>query len=161
MTQFEPNAEHAGGMASLQVAEAHLTTLLNLSSSLDGKAMFIVGADLALFGVFVGAIAALDASWLAIIPAAVIMAALAVFGWRTVRPRDLSHFPVPSIALALRGSGQPNDQVAWLYIEAINDAVLDASSVLDRKGDALFWLAVGSAVEIAAMVVALAVSVNV
>ncbi len=70
MAEFEPNAEHAGGMASLQVAEAHLTTLLNLSSSFDGKAMFIVGADLALFGVFVGAIAALDASWLAIIPAA-------------------------------------------------------------------------------------------
>ena len=161
MTQFEPNAEHAGGMASLQVAEAHLTTLLNLSGSLDGKAMFIVGADLALFGVFVGAIAALDASWLAIIPAAVIMAAIAAFGWRTVRPRDLSHFPVPSIALALRGSGQPNDQVAWLYIEAINDAVLDASNVLARKGDALFWLAVGSAVQIAAMIATLAVALNV
>lgn len=161
MTQFEPNAEHAGGMASLQVAEAHLTTLLNLSGSLDGKAMFIVGADLALFGVFVGAIAALDASWLAIIPAAVIMAAIAAFGWRTVRPRDLSHFPVPSIALALRGSGQPNDQVSWLYIEAINDAVLDASNVLARKGDALFWLAVGSAVQIAAMIATLAVALNV
>ena len=161
MAEFEPNGEHAGGMASLQVAEAHLTTLLNLSSSLDGKAMFIVGADLALFGVFVGAIAALDASWLAIIPAAVIMAAIAAFGWRTVRPRDLSHFPVPSVALALRGSGQPNDQLAWLYVEAINDAVLDASSEFDRKGDALFWLAVGSAVQVTAMVVALAVSLNV
>lgn len=161
MAEFEPNGEHAGGMASLQVAEAHLTTLLNLSSSLDGKAMFIVGADLALFGVFVGAIAALDASSLAIIPAAVIMAAIAAFGWRTVRPRDLSHFPVPSIALALRASGQPNDQLAWLYVEAINDAVLDASSELDRKGDALFWLAVGSAVQITAMVVTLAVSLNI
>ena len=161
MTQFEPNAEHAGGMASLQVAEAHLTTLLNLSSSLDGKAMFIVGADLALFGVFVGAIAALDASWLAIIPAAMIMAAIAAFGWRTVRPRDVVHFPVASIALALRGSGQPNDQVAWLYVEAIGAAALDISRELDRKGDALFWLAVGSAVKIAAMVVTLAVSVNV
>ena len=161
MAEFEPNGEHAGGMASLQVAEAHLTTLLNLSSSLDGKAMFIVGADLALFGVFVGAIAALDASWLAIIPAAVIMAAIAAFGWRTVRPRDLAHFPIPSVALALRGSGQPNDQLAWLYVEAINDAVLGASSEFDRKGDALFWLAVGSAIKIAAMVVTLAVSLNV
>lgn len=161
MAEFEPNGEHAGGMASLQVAEAHLTTLLNLSSSLDGKAMFIVGADLALFGVFVGAIAALDASWLAVIPPGAVMIAIAAFGWRTVRPRDLAHFPIPSIALALRGSGQPNDQLAWLYVEAINDAVLDASSEFDRKGDALFWLAVGSAVKIAAMVVTLAVSLNV
>lgn len=161
MTQFEPNGEHAGGMASLQVAEAHLTTLLNLSGSLDGKAMFIVAADLALFGVFVGAIAALDASWFAIIPAAVLMAAIAAFGWRTVRPRDLTHFPAASIALALRESGQSNDQLAWLYVEAISEAALDTSRELDRKGDALFWLAVGSAVKIAALVVTLAVSLNV
>lgn len=161
MAEFEPNGEHAGGMASLQVAEAHLTTLLNLSSSLDGKAMFIVGADLALFGVFVGAIAALDASWLAIIPAAVIMAAIAAFGWRTVRPRDLSHFPVPSIALALRASGQPNDQLAWLYVEAINDAVLQVAREVESKVRALIWLAIASALHIVAMGVALAVVLNV
>lgn len=161
MTQFEPNAGHAGGMASLQVAEAHLTTLLNLSGSLDGKAMFIVGADLALFGVFVGAIAALDASWLAVIPPGAVMAAIAAFGWRSVRPRDVVHFPVASIALALRGSGQPNDQVAWLYVEAISAAALDISRELDRKGDALYWLAVGSAVQIAAMITTLAVALNV
>lgn len=161
MTQFEPNAEHAGGMASLQVAEAHLTTLLNLSGSLDGKAMFIVGADLALFGVFVGAIAALDASWLAIIPAAVIMAAIVAFGWRTVRPRELGHFPVPSLALAFRGSGQPNDQLAWLYVEAIRDATLSTARDIESRVRALIWLAIASALHIVAMGVALAVVLNV
>ncbi len=161
MTQFEPNAEHAGGMASLQVAEAHLTTLLNLSSSLDGKAMFIVGADLALFGVFVGAIAALDASWLAIIPAAVIMAAIAAFGWRTVRPRDVVHFPVAAIALALRGSGQSNDELAWLYVEAIGEAAVRATREIEGSVRALIWLAIASALHIVAMGVALAIALNV
>lgn len=113
MAEFEPNGEHAGGLASLQVAEAHLTTLLNLSSSLDGKAMFIVGADLALFGVFVGAIAALNASWLAVIPPGIVMLAIAAFGWRTVRPRDLAHFPIPSVALALL-EGADNPTTSWL-----------------------------------------------
>ena len=152
MTRFEPNTEHAGGMASLQVAEAHPTTLLNLSSSLDGKAMFIVGADLALFGVFVGAIAALDASWLAIIPAAMIMAAIAAFGWRTVRPRDAVHFPVASIALALRGSGQPNDQVdgsmsrpsvwpRWISpASSIARATHSSGSLSARPSRSLRWL---------------------
>ena len=161
MAEFEPNGEYAGGMASLQVAEAHLTTLLNLSSSLDGKAMFIVGADLALFGVFVGAIAALDASWLAVIPPGAVMIAIAAFGWRTVRPRDLAHFPIPSIALALRGSGQPNDQLAWLYVEAINDAALQTAREVESRVRALIWLAIASALHIVAMGVALAVVLNV
>lgn len=161
MAEFEPNGEHAGGMASLQVVEAHLTTLLNLSSSLDGKAMFIVGADLALFGVFVGAIAALDASWLAVIPPGAVMIAIAAFGWRTVRPRDLAHFPIPSIALALRGSGQPNDQLAWLYVEAINDAALQTAREVESRVRALIWLAIASALHIVAMGVALAVVLNV
>ena len=156
MAEFEPNGEHAGGMASLQVAEAHLTTLLNLSSSLDGKAMFIVGADLALFGVFVGAIAALNASWLAVIPPGAVMIAIAAFGWRTVRPGDLIQFPSPSDVLALAAGGRANDELAWIYVDAINGAALDAAGEVGRKRTALIWLAAGSALQVVVMAVTLA-----
>ena len=43
-------------MAALQVAEAHLTTLLTATDALDSKATFLLAVNVALFGVFFGAV---------------------------------------------------------------------------------------------------------
>ena len=57
MTGDEPAPRSdSGGMAALQVAEAHLTTLLTATDALDSKATFLLAVNVALFGVFFGAV---------------------------------------------------------------------------------------------------------
>ena len=110
MTGDEPAPRSdTGGMAALQVAEAHLTTLLTATDALDSKATFLLAVNFALFGVFFGAVisATNPTVWITLMAPAVLSALLLVVGLWTVRPRDLSQNVRPKdLLLHKRGSSR-------------------------------------------------------
>ena len=157
MASPQSNSEYAGGMASLQVAEAHLTTLLDASEGLDGRAMFIVALNVALFGVFFGVVASLEWSWAAIGAPGAIAATICALGWQTVRPRRIAQFPEPTELLKFSEQGQSDEQLAWLYVQSIEDAAEALGGIAGMKEKYVIRLAVCSAAHVIALVVSVTV----
>lgn len=142
-----------GGMASLGVSQAHLGTLLSATDGLDGRAMFLGALNLALFGVMVGVVAALDQPLWAIVPSGVVLVVAAVLTWRIVQPREIEQFPSAAELLRLyAGSGHDDDTVAWLAVEAIAWASAFAVDDLRDKARKTRWLAALSLLQAGAFV---------
>ena len=160
MTGDEPAPRSdTGGMAALQVAEAHLTTLLTATDALDSKATFLLAVNVALFGVFFGAVisATKPTDWIALTAPAVLSTLLLVVGFWTVRPRDLSQFVRPQDLLLHKGNVFSSDQLAWSYVVSIGRACELVNEVLDVKARGIGLLAAGTALHILAIGVSAAV----
>lgn len=130
---FEPDS--AGGMAALQVAQAHLSTLLAATEALDGKASLVVAVNVALFGVLFGTLisATEPTAWVALsAPAAIFLVAL-IIGGLTLRPREMSQFVAPENLLTHMTGKFGNDALAWSYVESIKIACAGVSRVIEEK----------------------------
>ena len=121
------------GMASLQVAGAHLTTLLSATDALDNKAMFMGALNLALFVAFVGAVVGLALSAWAIAAPAILLCLTLGLGWWCVKPRTISQFNDPEFLLQNRGGGWTDHYLAWTYVGAIAEASSAVQSEIRRK----------------------------
>ncbi len=148
-----------GGMAALQVAEAHLSTLLIATDALDSKATFILAVNVALFGLFFGAVisASDPTEWVALTGPAILSTLLLLGGAWTVRPRELNQFVRPQDLLEHIDEGFGSDQLAWSYVESIADASESVGGVLNAKATGIGLLALGTVLNIAAIGVSTAV----
>ena len=128
--------DSAGGMAALQVAQAHLSTLLTATDTLDGKASLVVAVNVALFGVFFGALisATEPTAWVALAAPAPIFVAALMFGVLTLRPREMNQFVAPSDLLTHMTGEYSNDVLAWSYVESIKIACAGVSRVIEEEG---------------------------
>ena len=143
MPDDDPTSSSVGGMAALQVAQAHLTTLLTASDTLDNKASLLVAVNVALFGVFFGAlISATEVTpWIALAAPSVLFVLALIYGGVTLRPRGISQFIAPVELLASRSEGFRDDELAWSYVRSIEEASEGASQVLNEKALGLLVLA--------------------
>lgn len=122
------------GMASLQVASSHLSTLLGATDSLDGKVMFLAAVNLALFAAFIGAVVGLSLSaWLTFVPGVIACAGM-LLAWLCVKPRTILQFNDPDGLLQNRVGGWTDHTLAWYYIEAVSQASGDVEREISRKG---------------------------
>ena len=152
----EPQAEdrESDGMAALQMAQAHLSTLITATDALDSKATFLIAVNVALFGVFFGVIASAESpDWSAVAAPAVISLLVLAVGWWTVRPREHEQFVRPSDLLRHRLGGYTDRAMAWSYVESIRRAGESVSDVIDKKAVAVQRLAVLSVLNFAAIAV--------
>ena len=82
-----------GGQPALAVASAHLVELLGAIDSVNNKATFFVGLNVASNSLFVAAIASLDQPWWsAVAPIGLALAAVTI-GVGILWPRDTYQFP--------------------------------------------------------------------
>lgn len=148
-----------GGMAALQVAEAHLSTLLTATDALDGKATFILAVNVALFGVFFGGVISTTdpTAWVALTAPAIVSTLLLVGGAWTVCPRDLSQFVRPEDLLRHRTGTFTSDQLAWSYVNSIADACSSVDDVLNMKARGIGLLALGTVLNVSAIGISAAV----
>ena len=122
------------GMASLQVASSHLSTLLGATDSLDSKVMFLAAVNLALFAAFIGAVVGLSLSaWLTFVPGVIACAGM-LLAWLCVKPRTILQFNDPDGLLQNRKGGWTDHILAWYYIEAVSEASGDVEREISRKG---------------------------
>lgn len=148
-----PELSESEGMSSLQVATAHLATLLSATDSLDNKAMFLAAVNLALFAAFVGAIVGLSLSaWAVLAPGIAVFATL-ILGWFCVRPRTISQFNDPAGLLQNRLGGWSDHFLAWYYVEALSEASDDVTSEVERKGKYVRIIALSSLLHVGALVI--------
>ncbi|MCY4617644.1 MAG: hypothetical protein OXD50_03685 [Chloroflexi bacterium] len=145
------------GMASLQVASAHLATLLSATDTLDSKAMFLAAVNLALFAAFVGAIVGLSLSGWAILAPGFAVCALLTLGWLCVKPRTISQFNEPAGLLQNRQGGWTDHFLAWYYIEALSEASDDVVNEIERKGTYIRVIAFGTLLHVVALLISAAV----
>ena len=133
MAPPEIGAPQSGGMATLQVAVAHLEMIHQAIDAVDSKAMFYVGLNFVGLGIFVGALGPLGWSvWAAVTPGALTLIVASLGGW-TLWPRDVSQFPAPDVMAAFEGEGYSNDQLAWTYIGTIAEATTQADRINTLK----------------------------
>ena len=143
-------AKLSEGMAALQMAEAHLATLITASDALDNKGAFLVAINAAFFGVLFGAIASSrDPIWCSIIAPIVLMIIIFGVGWWTVRHRRMDQFVVPIDMLALHmEGGYTDDELAWSYVETIEEARTSVRNVVNLKSLGVGQLAVLTAMHL-------------
>lgn len=125
-----------GGQPALDVASAHLVELLGAIDSVNNKAMFLIGLNVAANSLFVAVIASLSQPWWSAVgPIALAFFAVGL-GLRTLSQGEVSQFPSPSELLRLRGRGLDDDTTAW---EAVAALELASSAVLPELQRALRW----------------------
>lgn len=128
--------ESGGGQPALAVASAHLAELLGAIDSVNNKAMFLIGLNVAANSLFVAVIASLSQPWWSAV-APIGLAFLAVgLGLRTLSQGEVAQFPSPAELLRLRGRGQDDDTTAWEAVSAIG---LASSAALVDLQRALKW----------------------
>ena len=137
------------GMASLQVAQAHLATLLTESASLDSKAGWLAALNLALYAVMFGALLASDdASWWAIAAPSGMATIVLCIGWWTLRPRRLQQFIHPLDLMQLIDLGRNDHELAWSYVLRIGQTSDAVAEVVKQKGMSVRLLGVASLLHI-------------
>lgn len=143
------------GMAALQMAVAHLSTLITGSDALDSKGAFLVAVNAAFFGVFFGAlVSSTDPKWYAIVAPAVLMAIVFGVGWWTVRHREMDQFVVPSDLRDLHMQGGYSDhELAWSYVGTIEEARLTIQDIINQKATGVGHLAALTGLHFAALIV--------
>ena len=149
--------EDTGGMAALQVASSHLSTLISGSDAMDAKATFLIAVNVALFGVFFGSVLSVsdpmsEPAWIALAAPGSVTFLVLMFGGWTVRPRDFDQFIRPRDMLKRhQAGGFSSDQLAWSYVDSIADAADKVSIVLDHKASGVGWLALLTLINLVAM----------
>ena len=154
MTQQPPGSNNPSeGMASLQVAQAHLSTLLTAVDALDSKTMFLAAVNLALFTLFAGIVFdRLSTLWWFAPPLAVLVVNL-ILAWFAVRPHEIQQFNDPEDLLDNRDGGFNDHNLAWAYVVSISLAATNVRNLLARKSSAVRWLAVFSGLHALTLVV--------
>jgi hypothetical protein len=149
----------AGGMAALTVAQSHLSTLLSATDTLDSKASLIIAVNVALFGVFFGAlISATDPTpWIAITPSGTLFGFALFIGGLTLRPRPMGQFVAPDRLMSHMTGEYENDALAWSYVRSIQVACVGVNEVIDEKVIGLAALAILTISHIAAAAASTAV----
>ena len=149
----------SAGMAALQMAEAHLSTLLSATDALDGKANVIIALNAAFFSVLLGALisATEPTRWVAVSPVAPLIVLILLTGWWTVKPRDMDQFIRPRELLRHQTGGFDNDQLAWSYVESIAEACDTLSVIVDKKSFGIGVLALLSVLHFVALAASAAV----
>ncbi len=159
----EARSEDSGGMAALQVASSHLSTLVSGSDAMDAKATFIVAVSVALFGVYFGSVLSMSGAmtepdWIALAAPGIVTLIVLLLGAWTVRPRQFDQFVRPRDMLESHITGSfSNDALAWSYVRSIANATETVSAVLDQKSSGVGWLAFLTALDLVAMVTSAAV----
>ena len=146
-------------MAALQVAQSHLSTLLTATDTLDGKASLMIAVNVALFGVFFGAlISATDPTpWVAVSAPAVVFALALAAGGLTLRPREMSQFVSPADLMTHMTGAFGNDALAWSYVTSIGEACVEVTEVIEEKVVGLAVIATLTLCQIVAAAVSAAV----
>ena len=134
--------ESGGGMASLQVAQAHLSTLLGQLANLESKAMFLAAVNVAVFGIFFGAVVALEWSWWAIAPPSTTALVAAALAWVAIRPTAVKQHPAPEELLAFNAAGRSDDELAWTYVRSIAAATEWLADPIATKTRIVVWTAI-------------------
>ncbi len=154
-----------GGMAALQVAQAHLSTLLAATDALDSKATFIVAVNVAFFGVFLGSLVSSGGSqdstpWIAVTAPAAMMLLVLLLGWLTVRPRSMAQFVRPRDLLRHQTGMYTDDQLAWSYVASIDQAIPSVTTVINDKVFGIGLLALCSVLHLIAIATSVAVWIS-
>lgn len=146
-------------MAALQVAQSHLSTLLTATDTLDSKASLMIAVNVALFGVFFGAlISATDPTpWVAVSAPAVVFVLVLGAGGLTLRPRGMSQFVSPADLMTHMTGDYGNDALAWSYVTSIGEACVAVTEVIEEKVIGLAVIATLTLCQIAAAAVSAAV----
>lgn len=111
-----------GGQAALIVAVAHLEELLRTAEFENNRAMFLVGFNVASNSLFVAVVASLGQPWqAAVFPVAMALVTVTI-GLRVLWNRRTAQFPSPRALLRARGRDLSNDHLAWIAVEAIEQA---------------------------------------
>ena len=130
MAPPEIGAPQSGGMATLQVAVAHLEMIHQAIDAVDSKAMFYVGLNFVGLGIFVGALGPLGWSvWAAVTPGALTLIVGLHSGDGRFGREMSAQFPAPDVMAAFEGEGYSNDQLAWTYHRT---AIAEATTQADR-----------------------------
>ena len=132
------------GMASLQVAQAYLATLLGAVDGLDNKAMFLSAMNIALFTVFASVLVRSESPTWLWLPGLVVLASILVLTWTMLRPRSVEQFPPPEGVLVNRDLGFTDRSLAWEYVNAIRYTATLVREVQVMKVRAVRWLAYAS-----------------
>ena len=142
MSGFEPiDDAPSGALVALPIAEAHLSANLNAINAIDGRAMFLVGANIAGFGIFVGAVVALAWGLECVIAPAVLFIVAIGLGLWTLWRRETAQFPSAEASMELLLQADVNDdQLAWIYLRAVAEASADVDAILARKATLTLWL---------------------
>ena len=136
-----------GGQPALSVASSHLAELLGAIDSVNNKAMFLIGLNVASNSLFVAVIASLSQLWWSAVgPIALALLAVGV-GLGIIRQGAVPQFPSPGELLRLRGLGQDDDRTAWDAVAAINLASVAALTELRRTLKWAYLLGVLTAVQ--------------
>ena len=126
--------ESADGLASLQIAQAHLEILLTANENLDGKAGILTAVNIAFYAVLFGALlAAEERSWWVAAAPSLLMIGVLTQGWRTMRPRRLRQFPSPRQLLQFQASGRTDHELAWIYLRSIATASTSVTEIVRHK----------------------------
>lgn len=145
------------GSTSLQVASSHLSTLLSATDAIDGKAMFVMAVNLAMFTAFAGAVVGLPLSLWSLLAPGLILVAVMAKGWQAAKPRSMKQFNHPEGLLENESGGYDGDTLAWAYVSAIQKAAVDVRSVIQAKRRALRWAEILSLIHLIALVTCAAV----
>ena len=140
------------GTASLQVAQAYLSTLLGAVEGLDNKAMFLSAINIALYTVFAGVLVRSESPIWLWLPGLVVASGILGLTWSMLRPRSVEQFPLPEMILANRDAGFGDNTLAWEYVSAIHQATLLVRELQRVKVRALRWMAYASVVHAIALI---------
>ena len=138
MATPEIGTPQSGGMATLQVAVAHLEMIHQAIDAVDSKAMFYVGLNFVGLGIFVGALGPLEWSvWAAVAPGVLTLIVGCLGAW-ALWPRDVAQFPAPDVMAEYEGAGYNDDQLAWMYLDSITEATKQAGGLNALKVQATY-----------------------
>ena len=114
--------EPGGGQSALLVSVAHLDELIGALDAVNGRAMFLVGLNVASNSLFIAVLASLQQPWeAAIFPVAVALLTVGIGLW-TLGQRNQPQFPAPAAVRQAAGQGITDDRLAWLAVAAIDSA---------------------------------------
>lgn len=111
--------ESGGGQPALAVASAHLAELLGAIDSVNSKAMFLIGLNVASNSLFVAVIASLGQPWWSAVALVTLAVATVGVGVWLLRPRDTYQFPRPAELLRTREHGTTDDELSWEVVEVL------------------------------------------
>ena len=134
-----------GVARALDIAIAHEQVLLSSIAGFDGKLMLLTVLNVAGISAPVGIAASADpVAWLfGLSMASCALCALAGLG--NLWAGDVDQFPTPAEAIRIaRENPDGEDELAWWYLGAVNDASQRAEYVLSRKTVLMRALLVGT-----------------
>ena len=140
--------EGSGGQPALVVASAHLVELLGAIDSVNNKAMFLVGLNVASNSLFVAVLAGLSQPWWAAIAPITITVICVGFGLWILWPRDISQFPSPQTLLGVRGLGIVDDELSWEIVATVAPISSESEHHLLRTSRRTSLLAVLTAIQL-------------